>query len=132
MTLLLDSRQLRRADRPDAVAAMLSNLEVPQLVTVDTSAADLWHRLEWWDLGPGAHLLLTGGTGISVTRGPQQLRIAAPHRLVVSFQLTGIASRATADGSCDMRPGEPGERDPDDVGGVHAGDLGRLGAGGDL
>jgi AraC family transcriptional regulator, positive regulator of tynA and feaB len=106
MTLLLDSRQLSRADRPDAVAALLRSLEVPQLVTVDTSAADLWHRLEWWDLGPGAHLLLTGGTGISVERGPQQLRAVAPGRLAVSFQLTGIASRATADGCSEMRPGE--------------------------
>ena len=64
MRLLLDSRRLNRADRSDAVTARLSSVEVPQLVTVDTSGADLWHRLEWWDLGPGAHLLLTAGTGI--------------------------------------------------------------------
>jgi AraC-like DNA-binding protein len=105
MTLLLDSRRLDRADRSDAVTALLSSVEVPQLVTVDSAAADLWHRLEWWDLGPGAHLLLTAGTGIQVRRGPQQLRIAAPERLVVSFQLTGIASRSAADENSDMLPG---------------------------
>ena len=106
MTLLLDSRQLNRADRSDAVTALLSSLEVPQLITVDRSAADLWHRLEQWDLGPGAHLLLTAGTGIQVRRGPRELRVAAPERLVVSFQLTGIASCSAADGSSDMLPGE--------------------------
>ena len=105
MRLLLDSRQLNRADRSAAVTARLSSVEVPQLVTVDTSGADLWHRLEWWDLGPGAHLLLTAGTGIRVKRGPRQLRIAAPDRLAVSFQLTGIASRSVAGTNSEMRPG---------------------------
>jgi AraC-like DNA-binding protein len=106
MRLLLDSRQLNRADRPDAVAALVTSVEVPQLVTVDTAGGDIWHRLEWWDLGPGAHLLLTAGTGIAVKRGAQQLRVAAPERLAVSFQLTGIAIRSSADGSSEMRPGE--------------------------
>jgi AraC-like DNA-binding protein len=106
MTVLLDSRRLDRADRSDAVTALLSSLEVPQLITVDSSAADLWHRLEQWDLGPGAHLLLTAGTGIQVRRGPQELRIAAPERLVVSFQITGIASCSAADGNSEVLPGE--------------------------
>ena len=106
MRLLLDSRQLNQADRSAAVTAHLSSVEVPQLVTVDTSGADLWHRLEWWDLGPGAHLLLTAGTGIRVKRGPRQLRIAAPDRLAVSFQLTGIASRSVAGTNSEMRPGQ--------------------------
>jgi len=115
MRLLLDSRQLNRADRPDAVTALVSSVEVPQLVTVDTSRTDLWHRLEWWDLGPGAHLLLTAGTGIAVKRGAQQLRIAAPERLAVSFQLTGVASRSDADGNSEMRPGELDLVDQTDV-----------------
>jgi AraC family transcriptional activator of tynA and feaB len=106
MTLLLDSRRLPRADRADAVASAVRQREVPQQVTVDTSGPDLWHRLELWDLGPGAHLLHTVGTGMTVSRGPEHLRIPSARRLAASLQLSGSGRLRTEDGTLDVAPGD--------------------------
>jgi len=106
MTLLLDSRRLPRADRADAVAAAVCRREVPQKVTVDTSGLDIWHLLELWDLGPGAHLLHTVGTGMMVSRGPEHLRLPSIRRLAVSLQLSGSGRLHTADGTVDIGPGD--------------------------
>jgi AraC-like DNA-binding protein len=106
MALLLDSRRLPRADRVSAVTAAVGRSEVPQQVAVDTSGPEIWHRLELWDLGSGAHLLHTAGTGMTVSRRPDHLRSPAARRLAVSLQLSGSGRLLAADGA---RPTGPGD-----------------------
>jgi hypothetical protein len=52
MALVLDTRLTAGGDPVDVVNAAFSNTEVPQLVQVDASGPDVWHRLHSWDL-PG-------------------------------------------------------------------------------
>jgi AraC-like DNA-binding protein len=106
MTLLLDSGRLPRADRVDAVTAAVGRSEVPQQVTVDTSGPDIRHRMELWNLGSGAHLLHMVGTGMTVSRRPEHLRIPAVRRLAVLFQLSGSGCLLGADGTLTTGPGD--------------------------
>lgn len=87
MALLLDTRTLPAIDRVGAANAALSSTDVPAIFRYDTSEGEIGHRLDYWDLGPGTHITKIMGSGLGITRGPKQLRIAAPERIGLGFEL---------------------------------------------
>lgn len=95
MALVLDTRLTAGGDPVDVVNAAFSNTEVPQLVQVDASGPDVWHRLHSWDLGRGTHVQRFEGTGLRVSRRTKHLRLAAPERIALSIQYENPAWFAT-------------------------------------
>jgi len=95
MALVLDTRLTAGGDPVDVVNAACSNTEVPQLVQVDASGPDVWHRLHSWDLGRGTHVQRFEGTGLRVSRRRKHLRLAAPERIALSIQYENPAWFAT-------------------------------------
>jgi AraC-like DNA-binding protein len=81
-TDLIDSRS-----RVEALASAMSRTEVPIDVTVSGPANTIWHRLEAWELEPGFHVLRNVGTAFRVRRGPLQLKVSAPERVAIAFQM---------------------------------------------
>ena len=96
MALVLDTRLIAGGDPVDIVNAAFSNTEVPQLVQVDASGPDVWHRLHSWDLGRGTHVQRFEGTGLRVSRRTKHLRLAAPERIALSIQYENPAWFATS------------------------------------
>jgi AraC-like DNA-binding protein len=87
MSLLLDTRTLPAGDRIEATDAALASTDVPAVFHYDNSGGAVGHRLDYWDLGPGTHITRIVGSGLGITRGPKQLRAAAPERIGLGFQL---------------------------------------------
>jgi AraC family transcriptional activator of tynA and feaB len=84
---LLDTRTLPTGDRIEATNAALADTDVPAIFRYDTSVGQVGHRLDYWDVGPGTHITRIVGSGLGITRGPKQLRAAAPERIGLGFQL---------------------------------------------
>lgn len=87
MALLIDTRTLPASHRIEAINGALADTEVPAIYRYDTSGGGVGHRVDYWDLGPGAHITRIVGSGIGITRGPKQLRAAAPERIGLGIQL---------------------------------------------
>lgn len=94
MVVLLDTGSLPWADRVAAVDAALSDREIPAIQRFAPYRGELWHRLTVWDLGQGVHATRVDGTGMRVTRGPKQVRAAAPERVGLGLQLRAPATFA--------------------------------------
>jgi AraC-like DNA-binding protein len=93
VALLLDTDQLDARDRIDAVNAVLSVTEVPHVI-LHTADGEVHHQIDVWELGPRAQLVQIRGTAIRLIRGPRQLRVAAPERVSLGFQLHTAADRS--------------------------------------
>jgi AraC-like DNA-binding protein len=106
MALLLDTRTLPAADRIEATNAALADTDVPALFRYDTSEGAVGHRLDYWDLGPGTHITRIVGSGLGITRGPKQLRAAAPERIGLGFQLRIVTAFTHLDTDQVLEPGD--------------------------
>jgi len=78
MTLLLDTRTLAASERIEAANAALSSTEIPAIFHYGTSEGPVGHRFDYWDLGQGSHVTRIMGSALGITRGPRQVRAAAP------------------------------------------------------
>jgi AraC family transcriptional regulator, positive regulator of tynA and feaB len=87
--LILDSDDIEPGDRDDALEMAFNDSEVPQRVRYVFPARLARHRIELFELGPGAHLLRNTGTGIHIVRGPREVRSCAPEQLAVCLQGSG-------------------------------------------
>jgi AraC-like DNA-binding protein len=92
MALMVSTDLIDSQSRVEALATAMSQTEVPIDVTVSGPSNKVWHRLEAWELQPGFHVLRNVGTSFRVRRGPVQLKVAAPERVAVAFQM-GAAAR---------------------------------------
>ena len=106
MALLLDTRTLPAADRIEATNATLADTDVPAVFRYDTSRGQVGHRLDYWDLGPGTHITRIVGSGLGITRGPKQLRAAAPERIGLGFQLRIVTAFTHLDTDQVLEPGD--------------------------
>ena len=106
MALLLDTRTLPAGERIAAANAALSSTEVPAVFRYDTSGGPVGHRFDYWDLGPGTHVTRIMGSGLGITRGPKQLRAAAPERIGLAFQLRVVTAFTHLDTDQLVEPGE--------------------------
>lgn len=88
MPLTLDTRRLPRVDRIEAAAAFLEDTDVPSALAFD-KAQDLGHRFTGWQLAGGVQVLDVQGSGMRVTRNARHMRVSAPERLCLAFQLQG-------------------------------------------
>jgi AraC-like DNA-binding protein len=87
MALMVSTDLIDSQSRVEALASAMSRTEVPIDVTVSGPAHNIWHRLEAWELQPGFHVLRNVGTAFRVRRGPVQLKVAAPERVAIAFQM---------------------------------------------
>lgn len=106
MALLLDTRTLPAGERIAAANAALSSTEVPAVFRYDTSGGPVGHRFDYWDLGPGVHITRIMGSGLGITRGPKQLRAAAPERIGLGFQLRIVTAFTHLGTDQLLEPGE--------------------------
>jgi AraC-like DNA-binding protein len=106
MALLLDTRTLPAVDRIEATNAALADTDVPAIFRYDTSEGEVGHRLDYWDLGPGTHITRIVGSGLGITRGPKQLRAAAPERIGLGFQLRIVTAFTHLDTDQVLEPGD--------------------------
>lgn len=106
MVLLLDTRTLPADERIAAANAALSSTEVPAVFRYDTSGGPVGHRFDYWDLGPGVHVTRIMGSGLGITRGPKQLRAAAPERIGLGFELRTVTAFTHLDRDQILEPGE--------------------------
>jgi AraC-like DNA-binding protein len=106
LALLVDTRTLPAVDRIEAANAALSSTDVPAIFRYDASEGEVGHRLDYWDLGPGAHITRIVGSGLGITRGPKQLRAAAPERIGLGFQLRIVTAFTHLDTEQVLEPGD--------------------------
>lgn len=106
MSLLLDTRTLPAGDRIEATDAALASTDVPAIFRYDTSDGEVGHRLDYWDLGPGTHITRIVGSGVGITRGPKQVRAAAPERIGLAFQLRIVTNFTHLDTDQVLEPGD--------------------------
>lgn len=104
--LILDSDDIDPGDRGDALDAAFNGSEVPQRIRYNVPARLARHRLELFELGPGAHLLRNTGTGLHIVRGPREVRRGAPEQLAVCLQRSGTGRLDWNDGQYVKRPGD--------------------------
>ncbi|MDT7784884.1 MAG: AraC family transcriptional regulator, positive regulator of tynA and feaB [Pseudonocardiales bacterium] len=105
MVLLLDTDTVPEQDRVEALHAAFDSNEAPQIVTFGTTFP-VRHRMDLFAMGPGTHLLRNVGTGLDITRGPAQVRQAAPEQAAVGFQASGHSVLAAAGSQSVAAPGE--------------------------
>lgn len=84
--LILDSDSIEPGDRETALDAAFNSSEVPQRLRYVVPPACVRHRIELFELGPGAHLLRNTGTGVHIIRGPKEVRSGAPEQVAISLQ----------------------------------------------
>jgi AraC family transcriptional activator of tynA and feaB len=108
MALVLDTDLLVPADREPAIKAAFGASEVPQDVQYVSPAADVWHRLELFNYGPGVHLLCNVGTGLLIKRTDRHVRQSAPDQLAVFVQRAGKGLLDAGDASAVFCGGELG------------------------
>jgi AraC-like DNA-binding protein len=89
MALLLDTRDIPRQDRAEAVEAAVRFSGIPAVLTHEDPTGDVHARVETWDLGGGATFMRRVSSGITLTRTPEQLRASAPERLALSVLSPG-------------------------------------------
>ena len=106
MALLLDTRTLPAVDRIEATNAALADTDVPAIFRYNTSEGEVGHRLDYWDLGPGTHITRIVGSGLGITRGPKQLRAAAPERIGLAFQMRIVTAFTHLDTDQVLEPGD--------------------------
>jgi AraC family transcriptional regulator, positive regulator of tynA and feaB len=104
--IILDSGDIEPGDRDDALDAAFNDSEVPQRVRYAFPAQLARHRIELFELGPGAHLLRNTGTGIHIVRGPREVRSGAPEQLAVCLQGNGTGQLDWDGGQYVKKPGD--------------------------
>ena len=88
MPVVLNTRRLPRTDRIAAAAALLEGTDTPSGLRFDDDQ-HLGHRFTGWHLADGVRALDIEGSGLRVTRNARHLRVSAPERLCLAFQLSG-------------------------------------------
>lgn len=105
MTLVLDTADLPRRERAEAVfAAMLTATPACRLVHWDPDAA-LQARIDLWDFG-GVFLWRHEGSGVRMTRTAAHIRRDAPEMVAIALQESGRARRIQAAHTADLRRGD--------------------------
>jgi AraC-like DNA-binding protein len=106
MTLLLDTRTLAASERIEAANAALSSTEIPAIFDYGTSEGPVGHRFDYWDLGQGSHVTRIMGSALGITRGPKQVRAAAPERIGLGFELRTATGFTHLDVDQVVEPGD--------------------------
>jgi AraC family transcriptional regulator, positive regulator of tynA and feaB len=104
--LVLDSADIDPADRNDALQDVFNRTESPQRIQYVVPGRLARHRLQLFELGPGVHLLRNTGTGVTIVRGPKEIRQAAPEKLAICLQGSGIGQLDCDSGQYLKGPGE--------------------------
>ncbi|MFF0372099.1 helix-turn-helix domain-containing protein [Micromonospora sp. NPDC005087] len=88
MAIHLDTRDLPPEDRAAAVREAVLHATVPSGVQLEET--DGFHaRLGYWQLGTTSRVYAHEGSGLRLTRGPAQLRTAAPELVALAIQTAG-------------------------------------------
>lgn len=82
----LDTRDLPPQDRADALRDAMRQATVPAAVRLEQPTEA---RLGYWRLGASASVYSHEGSGLHLTRGPVELRQAAPELVALAIQTAG-------------------------------------------
>ncbi|MFC9328837.1 helix-turn-helix domain-containing protein [Kitasatospora sp. NPDC057015] len=105
MALVLDTAELPRQDRAEAVfAAMLIATPACRLVHWDPDAV-LRARIDLWDFG-GVFLWRHEGSGVRMTRTAAHIRRDAPETVAIALQEFGRARRIQASHTAELSRGD--------------------------
>ncbi|SHN47652.1 helix-turn-helix domain-containing protein [Cryptosporangium aurantiacum] len=105
MTFVLDTDSLPSEHRTDALRDAIAHATVPSLIRLE-DAEHVRARLGYWELGGGTSVYSHEGTGLRLTRGPAQLRVAAPERVALALQTGGRGEYRQAGASRVVDPGD--------------------------
>lgn len=84
MTVILDTDLLLPHERADAIEHAMQLSGIPALLTHEPPIDEVFARIELWPLGGGTTLMHRDGSGVCLTRTPQQVRAVAPERVAVT------------------------------------------------
>lgn len=103
MTVVLDTEQVPVRDRAALLHATYEAEQPPR--TVRATSPVVQHRVERVSLGPGTHLLRTGGSALHVTRTARQVRAAAPEHVAIGLHRRGATVVSTPCGDVEVGVG---------------------------
>jgi AraC-like DNA-binding protein len=89
MVLVLDSDTLPVQDREEAYRESFLSSEVPHTLDFTLSEKPVRVRMDFWDLGPGMHILRSLDNGVGIFRTAKQLKMAAPETIAFGYKLGG-------------------------------------------
>ncbi|WP_251008551.1 helix-turn-helix domain-containing protein [Curtobacterium sp. ISL-83] len=104
--MLLDSTHLPRGERNDALSALISEASGPTRVTHSVPDEQINSATQFWALGPSHGLIRTSGSGMRLTRTPQELRSEGRPLFALSFQHRGTSTYIQRDGVITHAAGE--------------------------
>ncbi|MEV7076315.1 helix-turn-helix domain-containing protein [Streptomyces sp. NPDC091972] len=103
MVIHLDTRDLPPQDRDDALRDVMRQATVPAAVHLEQPTEA---RLGYWRLGAAASVYSHEGSGLHLTRGPAELRQAAPELVALALQTAGRGDYRQHDTEHTVRTGE--------------------------
>jgi AraC-like DNA-binding protein len=109
MAVVLDTADMAREVRAEAVAAAMLRAGVPALLTHEAPDGEVHARVELWELGAGASLMRRRSSGIRLSRTSKQIRMGGPESVALSVLSPGPWSytqqgrtRSAATGGAEM------------------------------
>jgi len=105
MAVLLDTADIPREARVEAVHDAMMYASVPSHVRHEEPLEDVHALMSYWQLG-AASLFSMRSSGIRLTRTPKQLRIEAPERIALAVQTVGHAAYTQNDHAISVDLGE--------------------------
>lgn len=104
MTVVLDTSSMPERERADAVHAAYAD-QSPRR-TVHLPDGPVQHRVERLALGPGAHVLRTGGTPLHIVRSIREVRADAPEHVAIGLHHRGESVVETGGVQADVPAGQ--------------------------
>jgi AraC-like DNA-binding protein len=106
VVMLLDSALLPAGERNDALSELISEASGPTRVTHSVPDEQINSATQFWALGPSHGLIRTSGSGLRLTRTPQELRSEGRPLFALSFQHRGTSTYIEGDGVVTHAAGE--------------------------
>ena len=89
MVVLVDTSGLPPQERSDAVTHLMSEVLGPTVVSHDLPAEYIYHRTNYWDIGPANGLIRSRDTNMRIHRSPRELGMDAQELYAMAFQHHG-------------------------------------------
>ncbi|MEU4293592.1 helix-turn-helix domain-containing protein [Kribbella sp. NPDC026596] len=91
MAVILDTAALPPHDRAEAFYTAMMSASVPARVEHEDRRGDVHARMDFWQLGV-PNLFRNEGSGIRLVRTTKHVRLAAPERLALAVQVSGVGA----------------------------------------
>ncbi len=106
MAVLLDTDQIDRRHRADAIRATYGEQSPQRAVFIDHHP--IRHRAERVDFGPAAYLLRSAGSPMHIIRTARQVKVDAPEYVAIGLHRRGATRVWTGDQVSEVRDGHLG------------------------